>query len=232
MKRLQGAAADGNPDKWNGVKPLPIVMDADHSAMAQLGYDQKNLYVRFQVQDGSQLINTPADYRRLFKTGAVVELQLGTDQTRREVSGQNVQRTAVGDIRLLVTRTSDGKMIATLMRPKTTAAEKPNKAHFESPTGVEDFDEVVAWNELPMSCQAEKESYTVELAVPWERLGIIPQAGLTLMGDVGVIYGNKGGTRNAIRYMWADKSPEVSINNDLPSEVRIHPNQWGKLILQ
>jgi hypothetical protein len=44
---------------------------------------------------------------------------------------------------------------------------------------------------------------------------------------VGVIYGNKGGTKNAIRYLWSDKSPEVSIINDIPSEIPIHPHQWG-----
>ena len=49
---------------------------------------------------------------------------------------------------------------------------------------------------------------------------------------MGVIYGNEGGNKNAIRYMWSDKSPEVSINNDIPSEVRIHPNDWGKLTLE
>jgi hypothetical protein len=45
-------------------------------------------------------------------------------------------------------------------------------------------------------------------------IGIEPKTGMTLIGDGGIIFGNQGGTR-----------PEVSINNDLPSEVRIHPNQ-------
>ena len=49
---------------------------------------------------------------------------------------------------------------------------------------------------------------------------------------MGVIYGNKGGTKNAIRYLWSDKSPEVSIINDIPSEIRIHPNQWGGWVLE
>jgi hypothetical protein len=47
-----------------------------------------------------------------------------------------------------------------------------------------------------------------------------------------VIYGNEGGNKNAIRYLWSDRSPEVSINNDIPSEIRIHPNQWGSWLLE
>jgi hypothetical protein len=46
-----------------------------------------------------------------------------------------------------------------------------------------------------------------------------------LRGDSGAICGNESGTRNAGRHLWSDQSPEVSINNDIPSEIRIHPNQ-------
>jgi len=53
-----------------------------------------------------------------------------------------------------------------------------------------------------------------------------------LRGDVGVIFGNEGGTKNAIRYLWSDRSPEVSINNDVPSEMRIHPNDMGTWVVE
>jgi hypothetical protein len=161
-----------------------------------------------------------------------VELQLSTDLSRRPVRDQNVQALASGDLRLLISRTAEGKTVATLYRPRTAGQAKPHKAHFQSPTGQEDYDEVVAWNDLPVFFAADKTGYVFEAAIPWARLGITPKTGLALAGDVGIIFGNKGGTRNAIRYLWSDKSPEVSINNDIPSEVRVHPNQWGKLILR
>jgi len=83
-----------------------------------------------------------------------------------------------------------------------------------------------------MHVQVGKDSYELEVAIPWAELGVMPKTGLGLLGDVGVIYGNEGGNKNAIRYLWSDKSPEVSINNDIPSEIRIHPNQWGSWILE
>lgn len=87
-------------------------------------------------------------------------------------------------------------------------------------------------NDLPARVTLGGDGYVVEVAVPWQDLGVKPQAGLVLRGDVGVIYGNEGGTVNAIRGMWSDKSPQVSINNDIPSEIRIRPNRWGDLILE
>lgn len=231
LKRLANAAADGKYDEWSHAKSLSIVIDAERSALAQIGYDDQNLYARFQIQDDSPLVSTPTDYKLLFKAGDAVEIQLGTDMTERKKAGP-VEQPAVGDLRLVVSRTHEGQVVATLYRPRTASAEKPHKAHFESPTGSEDYDEVSVWNDLPAHVAAEKDGYIVELAVPWERLGVATHSGNVLGGDLGVIYGNRGGTRNAIRYLWSDKSPEVSINNDIPSEVRIHPSQWGRWILE
>jgi hypothetical protein len=232
LPRLKGAAADGKYDEWGTTPTLTLFTEADRSALAQVGYDDQNLYVRFQVNDDTPLRNNAADYSHLFKSGDAVEIQLGTDLSRRNVQGQNVQEMAVGDLRLIIARTHEDKMVATLYRPRTADPNKPNRVEFKSPTGSQAFDEVIAWNDLPMHCQADKESYVVEAAIPWARLGITPKAGLVLQGDAGVIYGNQGGTRNAVRYLWSDKSPEVGINNDIPSEVRIHPNDWGKWILE
>jgi hypothetical protein len=239
--RLKGAAADGKYDEWAMAPPMQIVIEQDRQAMAQLGYDDQNLYVRFQVSDPTPLTSKPTDYKLLFKTGDSVEIQLGTDMSKRRSQAQNVQQMAVGDLRLIMTRSPEGKMLATLYRPKTASAEKPNKHVFESVVWKEIFDEVVAVNDIPMHCATDKDGYVVEAAIPWALLGseysrAVQEKGanrpLVLVGDVGVIYGDEGGARNAIRYMWSDKSPEVSINNDIPSEVRIHPNQWGRPVLE
>ena len=230
--RLKGARADGKYDEWAPAPALTLFADEKRSATAQWGYDDQALYLRFQVVDDSPLLNTPTDYKLLFKTGDAVELQLGTELGKRGVQGQNVQNMAAGDLRLILARTAEGKVVATIYRPRIADAKKPNANTFESPTGKQVFDEVLAVNDLPVHVTADKESYVVEAAVPWTLLGLAPKSGLALIGDLGVIYGNQGGTKNAIRYYWADKSPEVSINNDIPSEVRLHPNDWGKLTLE
>ncbi len=215
------------------AQPLTICMEGNRTAQAQVGCDDANLYVRFQVGDESPLLNTPTDQQLLFKTGDAVEIYLATDLEKRPSRGQNQQQMRVGDVRIIIARTADGRLLATRYRYVTAEKEKPNAFSVETrSSGKESLDEVVAWNDLPMNAKVEKDGYVVEVAVPWAALGVIPKGGLALLGDLGVIYGNEGGNKNAIRYMWSDKSPEVSINNDIPSEIRIRPNAWGSWILE
>lgn len=233
VPRLKGAAADGRYDEWGPAQPLTLCMEGARTAQAQLGYDDANLYVRFQVADESPFLNTPTDQRLLFKSGDAVELCLATDLEKRAVRGQNQQQMRVGDVRIILARTPEGKLVATRYRYVTADKEKPDAFSVETKSsGKDTLDEVVAWNDLPMNAQVGKDGYVLEAAVPWAALGVTPKGGLALLGDVGVIYGNEGGNKNAIRYLWGDKSPEVSINNDIPSEIRIHPNQWGSLLLE
>jgi len=232
VRRLRGGRADGQYHEWGAAHVLTIHMDDKRAASAQLGYDDKNLYLRFQVTDESPLKNTPTDYKLLFKTGDAIELQISSNMNTRNVRSQNRQDPKIGDTRVIMTRKPDGQMVATVLRPRIAEREKPHRHTYESVVWKEPFDEVREVNDLPMHAKTGANSYVVEAAVPWTLLGIEPKPGLKLAGDVGVIYGDKGGTRNAIRYMWNDKSPEVSINNDIPSEVRMHPNDWGQLVLE
>ena len=129
-------------------------------------------------------------------------------------------------------RKSDGLMNATIIRYRTPGAEKPKQHEYESAVWKEKVDEVSEVNDLPMHCKAEKDSYVVEVGVPWSVIGVQPAAGLKLKGDVGVIFGNAGGTRNFVRSMWSDKTPATGVNNDVPTEMRIHPNDMGIWILE
>jgi len=233
LPRLAKAAADGKYDEWQVSEPLTICMEGNRTAQAQLGYDEKSLHVRFQVGDESPFVNTPSDPRLLFKSGDAVEVNLATDLEKRPVRGQNQQQMKPGDVRIIVARTAHGDLVATRYRYVTTEKEKPNTFSVETKSsGRDTLDDVAVWTELPVNASVQKDGYVVEMAIPWKDLGVEPQPGTALSGDVGVIYGNEGGTKNAIRYMWSDKSPEVSINNDIPSEIRIHPNQWGVWMLE
>jgi hypothetical protein len=233
VPKLKGAAADGKYDEWANTQPLTICMEGKRTAQAQLGYDETNLYVRFQVGDESPFLNTPTEPRLLFKSGDAVEINLAADLGKRPARGQNQQAMRVGDVRLIIARNAGGKLMATRYRYVTADQEKPNAYSVETPSsGKDTLDDVVAWNDLPLHAVVEQDGYVVEAALPWKELGVTPQSGLALLGDVGVVYGNEGGTRNAIRYLWSDKSPEVSINNDIPSEIRIRPNAWGTWMLE
>ena len=233
LKQLANAAADGKDAEWQGVEVLPIGDDKAKPAQVQLGYDDKALYARFQVTTATPFLNTPTDPKLLFKSGSALELCLSPEVATRQVKAQNVHPMQPGDLRLVIARTADGKMIATRYRPKIKESKKPALAYFETPaSGRETFDEIAEWNELPMSYRAEKNGYVVEVAIPWSGTAITPAAGLKFLADAGVIYGNEGGTRNAARAMWSDRTPEVGVNNDIPTESRLHPNGWGLVVVE
>jgi hypothetical protein len=138
-----------------------------------------------------------------------------------------------GDVRIIIARTPDGILLATRYRYVTPDKEKPNTFSVETKSsGKDTLADVAPWNDLSMHTIVEKDGYVVEAAIPWKELGVTPKSGLALLGDVGVIDGNEGGNKNAIRYLWSDRSPEVSINNDIHSEIRIHPNQWGSWMVE
>ena len=251
LKRLAGAAADGKDTEWQGVAVLPIGDPPSHEASAvapgamadktagkpraqvQIGYDDQNLYARFEVQLGVPFLNTPTDYKLLFKSGTALELCLTPNTAERKVGPNNRHPMEVGDLRLLIARTKAGKLIATRYRPKIEAAEKPLAAFFETPAaGREEFDEIAEWNDLPMHYREIKGGCIVEVAIPWAATAVKPVKGAKFLLDAGVIYGNEGGTRNATRAMWSDKTPEVNVNNDIPTESRMHPNGWGLVAVE
>jgi len=233
LTRLVNAAADGKDNEWQGVPALPIGDDKARPAQVQIGYDDKNLYARFQVTTTTPFLNTPTDFKLLFKSGSALELCLTPHLGKRNVGANNRHPMQVGDMRIVIARTRDGKMIATRYRPKTAERQKPNAAYFETPAaGRESFDEIVACNDLPMHYRKVKGGYVVEVAIPWDATAIKPAVGLKFLLDAGVIYGNEGGTRNASRAMWSDRTPELGVNNDIPTECRMHPNGWGLVLVE
>jgi hypothetical protein len=233
LKPLVAAAVDGKDDEWKGVAALPIGDDKARPAQVQIGYDDQDLYARFQVVTDVPFRNTPTDYRLLFKSGSALELCLTPHLDERKVGVNNRHPMQLGDLRILIARTADGKLIATRYVPKTRAKNKPAAHYFETKAaGREDFDEIAEWNDLPMSYREINGGYVVEVAVPWKATAVNPGAGLKFLFDAGVIYGNQGGTRNALRAMWSDRTPEVGVNNDIPTESRMHPNGWGLVVVE
>ena len=50
--------------------------------------------------------------------------------------------------------------------------------------------------------------------------------------DVGYLFGNETGNACAMRAYWANGSQTAAISNDIPSESRLEPNQWGAATIE
>ena len=64
-----------------------------------MAYDDKMLYLAWQVRNAGPLKNTGDDFQRVFKTGGAVDVKLGTDPD----APPKRMRPVAGDLRLVVT---------------------------------------------------------------------------------------------------------------------------------
>src|SRR5205807_1142779 len=106
-------------------------------AALHLGYDDKFLFVAYRVRDLGPLKNSGTQWDRLFKTGAAVDLQLGTDPT----APADRQAPLKGDQRLLLTFVGN-KPMAVLYRPVSPGAPPESAWRVKSPVAELTFDEV------------------------------------------------------------------------------------------
>jgi hypothetical protein len=211
----QGVAVDGDPREWEHANA-----SLNDDVRFGISYDETSLYVAYIVNDNGPLKNAGNDWKRLFKTGAAVDLQIGVNPDAK------VNRTSpvVGDQRLLMTM-MNGKPIAVLYQPNAPGA-KPDE-HWESHTGVfhAGFDRVVQAREVQIAVADTKEGYCLEAAIPLKTLGLEIRHDLALKMDWGILTSGPNGFEVLQRRYWAN--PLTAIISDEAAEAMLHPDLWG-----
>lgn len=183
------------------------------------------LYAAFKTGDAGLLRNTGEALPMLFKTGGALDLMLGTDPAANPKRDKPV----AGDLRLVVTMVK-GKPLAALYR--AVAPNSPNPVPFSSPWRTVTFDRVDDVSaELQLAAGGEKdpkkkgEHGLFEMSVPLSILGLKPEAGKSIKGDVGLLRGN--GFQTMQRVYWQNKA--TGLISDVPGEAMLTPQLWGKL---
>lgn len=188
-----------------------------------IGYDEKNLYVRWNVVGHGRLSNSGTDFHRYFKTGACLDLQLGVDE------GANAGRRApvAGDLRLLFT-VAEGKPQAVLYQPVADDAAPGEawEAHTEA-GGTTRFDRVVRLTETILQhTQHPGDQYSFSAAIPLKALGWKPVDAQLLSCDWGVMTSDEGHTVKR-RIYWSNSL--ATGTTDEAWEARLEPHLWGTL---
>ena len=181
-----------------------------------LTYDANNLYVSYFGESINPLKNSGNEFQRYFKTGACLDLQLGTDPKADPKRSAPVP----GDLRLLVTLVK-GKPYALLYRAVVPGVREP--VAFSSPWRTITIDRV---ENVSDQIQLAGADGNYEFSVPLQLLGLKPAAGLTLKGDIGLLRGN--GFQTLQRVYWSNKA--TGITADVPSEAMLAPLLWGSWI--
>jgi len=158
-----------------------------------------------------------------FKTGGALDLMLGVNafaDSKRKVPVE-------GDLRLLVTQVK-GKTLALLYRAVVPGTKAP--VPFSSPwrtitlDRVEDVSaQVVLQTTVSKNAKGKVDTAFYEFSIPLATLGLKPQAGQTVRGDLGILRGD--GIRTMQRVYWSNKA--TAITEDVPSEAELTPKLWG-----
>ncbi|HUS58532.1 MAG TPA: hypothetical protein VM141_07755 [Planctomycetota bacterium] len=216
---------DGGIDDWESVSASldeEDPMAASNSADFRITYDDKYLYVCFSTRHMGPLKNSGQQWDRLFKTGASVDIQMGTDP-----QADAARKGAVdGDLRLLMTM-MNGKPIAVLYKPVVPGTPEDKQWHCVSPVVHITFDHVAKAEEVRIAARTDDNSFTLEAAIPLKTMGLKITPNVRLSFDWGVLVSGKDGNEVLRRVYWSNKA--TSIVADAPSEAVLHPDLWGMI---
>jgi hypothetical protein len=223
---------DANLDDWHGIAQTPLYSEdyatihgIPHNTTFRMTFDKTTLYLAYETQNMGPFTNSGNQWDRLFKTGAAVDIQLGTDPKADPAR----TRPAAGDLRLLIApmAASKGraKPAAVLYRPVAPDAPEAESWEVVSPVWRFTFDSVKKLPDVRAAWSGGASRYVVEIAVPLASIGLRIEPGTRLKLDWGVLATDADGTVVLGRNYWANKA--TSILSDAPSEAALHPDLWG-----
>ena len=231
-----GCATAGDPacvtipafeGEWRtGAAPtVTLKVGADVAGQVWAAWDTNAIHLRYRIYDRSPLRNGGDDWQMLFKTGDSVDLQIGLDTD----AAPGRTDPAPGDVRVLMARTRNGPVVVAY-RYRLPGTETP--VFFGSPMGRVDVDRVERLGDAAPQIQVLEDGYVFEVTLRWATLAgrsIVPRPGMAFRGDFGVLFSDPDGGITVERIYWSDRN--TSVVADVPSEIRLVPAAWGKLVL-
>jgi len=213
---------------WSKV-PRSVVKSGDKDlATVQMGYDARNLYVRFSVTDDSPLKNGADSMNMVFHGGDAVGVYLGSANRKNE-------KTLPGDVRLLAAMIG-GKPRLVAMKPVTRFAKHPDR--YFTPAGGEakfEFVGEVPQGQVVLTGDPDGQGYSALLAVPRAFLEVPLQTGTAVAADVEVLLSGQAarGLQTVSRhYLFSPRNEKTNMIDDVPTEARLYPQYWGVLEIQ
>ncbi|WP_283434753.1 hypothetical protein [Neorhodopirellula lusitana] len=228
IKRIDSSpmSSQGKPDKpWAKIPVLDIASSSSpYTGQAQIAYDTESLYLRYDVKDTSPWINDGKDFKRLFKTGDVIDFQIATNSQ----AAKDRVEPEIGDMRVLIAPFGNSN-VAVLMQPLVAGEPDASQSHqYVSPVQPRLFQRVALIQEARIQSTRLSDHYVVEAAIPFASLGFTPSVGTPLRGDLGFISSNESGNENTARTYWGNQ--QTNLVNDEPAEAWLYPVHWRKLI--
>jgi hypothetical protein len=204
---------DGDPAEFARAPAAAMVLGEHARGTARLMYDERMLYVAFDVEDDSPWRNAGSDVPTLFKTGDSVDLWLGPSPGKRQLGTR--------DVRVLFAPQGEGT-IAVAFRPKVEGQAR--RVPFRSPSGEVWMDRVEVLSDVTVAVKRRPGGYCLEAAIPRDQIGLAGNADRVGL-DFSINFSDPAGQRNVARIHWGRNG--AAMVYDLPSEARFEPETWG-----
>jgi hypothetical protein len=220
---------DGSTRDWEaesaGARLGEFMGERIHGATLRTAWDDRYLYLCYEVIGIGPMKNSGEQWDRLFKTGAAVDLQIGIDPA----ASSSRTTPVAGDKRLLMTFTG-AKQRPTAVLYEAVVPGTPTDAVWKavSPVGHVEFDRVQKVDDVKLALEGSDNHYVVEAAIPLADLDLKPAENLRLKLDWGVLVTDTDGNAVTRRTYWSNEA--TGIVADVPSEARLHPDLWGYVL--
>jgi hypothetical protein len=217
--QIDGDLSDWNGAQWADIDKRGVAANFNsnskpYDVTGTVAIAGDKLFAVWKTGDKDLLNNSGEAPNALFKTGGALDLMIGTNPNADPKRAQPVE----GDLRLIITQVK-GKTRALLYRAIVPGTK--DAVPFSSPWRTITLDKV---EDVSGQVQLAGKDGDFEISIPLATLGLKPQAGQTLQGDIGILRGNNGQT--TARIYWSNKA--TGITSDVPSEAMLTPNLWGK----
>jgi hypothetical protein len=212
------------------VPSAQILLDGQHLAEVQVLYDEKNLYLHYDVQARHGLKNSGSELPYApFVSGAYVDFSLAPHwpAPRAEVKA--------GDVRVLMTDVGTPAKPVPFQQGYWQVQPGGSKPQtISSPAATVHFDHI---DQVPGLVMASKvletdgttglTHYVIQASVPLSSLGLANPAGMKVGFDASVGVANAAGNRRERAGHWAGLSEGVVV--DRPGSAQLLPETWGTL---
>jgi len=214
----------GDLGGFKGCEAIKFRKQDDAGVRCAAAWDDRNLYLGWDVQDSSPWTNSAGEPAQLYLGGDTVDFQLAADPAADPKRAEAV----AGDLRISIGNLK-GKATAVIFR-KLSETRKPMA--FNSgvvKNYVMEYVDVIPAT-INVKIDPDRTYYVVQAAIPLETLSLKPAEGLALRGDFGVTHGDPAGQRTRLRTFWSNQ--HTGIVDDAVFELQMEPRNWGELIFK
>ena len=226
---IRRITVDGRLDdaEWGGITPGEIKMDGKVVATVKAAFDDKNLYLAYDVTDPNGLKNAGTELPFCpFTSGSYIDFCIG-----RESSNPDREQNVDGDVRVIMARITGGEKPIDYQMAYYPV-RKDDAGHPEtivSPAAQRHFDDISPMPGLVWAYQLKPGGYTAEVSVPMHDLRTLGIRTSEPVGfDVSIGFSNETGTVRRAAAHWAGQQEAQVV--DRPGSSALLPITWGTLV--